>query len=165
MRRLFALILTFTLWVGFAAPASADVAGLVPCSESPAFQARAAQARATTADPESGTKRFERYGAASCGADDGLPRIIADGRLSHVGDFTIPGLMFLYIAGWIGNAGRAYLIANKKEKNPGEGEININVSLAVGCMMGAAAWPLTAFREFSTGQLTVPDDEITVSPR
>lgn len=165
MRRLFALILTFTLWVGFATPASADVAGLVPCSESPAFQARAAQARATTADPESGAKRFERYGSALCGPEDGLPRLVADGRLSHAGDFTIPGLMFLYIAGWIGNAGRAYLIANKKEKNPGDGEININVGLAVGCMMGAAAWPLTAFRELSTGQLTVPDNEITVSPR
>lgn len=165
MRRLFALILTFTLWVGFAAPASANVAGLVPCSESAAFQARAANARNTTADPESGAKRFERYGSALCGPDDGLPRLVVDGRLSHAGDFVIPGLMFLYIAGWIGNAGRAYLTANKKEKNPGDGEININVGLAIGCMMGAAAWPASAFAEFSSGRLTAKDDEITVSPR
>ncbi len=164
MRRLFALILTFTLWVGFAAPASADVAGLVPCSESPAFQARAANARNTTADPDSGAKRFERYGSALCGPE-GLPHLVVDGRLNHAGDFIIPGLMFLYIAGWIGNAGRAYLTANKNEKNPGEGEININTSLAMNCMMGAAAWPATAFSQLSSGQLTASDDDITVSPR
>lgn len=165
MRRLFALILVFTLWLGFAAPASANVAGLVPCSESPAFQARAASARQTSPDPNSGAKRFERYSKALCGPDDGLPRLIVDGRFSHVGDFTIPSLLFLYVAGWIGYAGRSYLIANRKTKNPTEGEIIINLPLAISCMLGAAAWPATAFGEFTTGKLTVKDEDISVSPR
>ena len=165
MRRLFALILVLTMWLGLAAPASAAVSGLVPCSESPAFQERAASARQTTADPNSGAKRFERYSKALCGPDDGLPRLIVDGRLNHAGEFIIPGLMFLYIAGWIGNAGRSYLNANRKEKNPQDGEININLPLALSCMLAASSWPATAFAQFSTGKLTVNDEDITVSPR
>ena len=50
MRRLFALALVFCLWFGFAAPASAsmagdNVAGLTPCGESAAFQQRASAAK------------------------------------------------------------------------------------------------------------------------
>ena len=164
MRRLFALILVCTLWLGFAPPASADVAGLVPCSESSAFQQRAANAVATTADPDSGQKRFERYGQALCGPE-GLPHLVVDGRWSHAGDFMIPGLMFLYIAGWIGVAGRNYLEANRKTKNPAMGEIMINVPLAIGCMLSAAAWPLSSFQQFASGNLVVDDKEVTVSPR
>ncbi len=164
MRRLFALILVCTLWLGFAPPASADVAGLVPCSESSAFQQRAANARQTTPDPESGQKRFERYSKALCGTD-GLPHLVTDGRLSHAGDFTIPGLIFLYIAGWIGFAGRSYLIANRKAKDPAMGEIFINVPLAIGCMLSAAAWPLASLQQFTSGNFVVDDKEVTVSPR
>lgn len=164
MRRLFALILVGTLWLGLAAPATADVAGLVPCSESPAFQERAAKALNTTGDPESGRKRFERYSAALCGPE-GLPRLITDGRWSHAGDFILPAFMFLYIAGWIGAAGRSYLIANRKTKNPGMGEIQIDVPRAIGCMVSAFAWPVTYFRQLTTGTLVVDDNEVTVSPR
>jgi photosystem I subunit III len=165
MRRLFALVLMFTLWVGFTPSASADIAGLVPCSESPAFQQRAKTARATTDDPNSGAKRFERYSQALCGSTDGLPRLIADGRLSHAGDFTIPGLMFLYITGWIGWVGRSYLIAIRKEKNPAMAEIIINVPLALRFMLTGFAWPLVAFKEITTGEMFAKEDEITVSPR
>ena len=164
MRRLFALVLVFTLWVGFAPSASADVAGLVPCSESPAFQTRAANARQTTDDPDSGRKRFERYSQALCGPE-GLPRLITDGRLSHAGDFTIPGLLFLYIAGWIGWVGRAYIIAVRKEKNPAMAEIIINVPLAIRLMLSGFAWPLVAFKEITTGEISARKEEITVSPR
>lgn len=164
MRRLFALVLVFTLWVGFAPSATADVAGLVPCSESPAFQQRASMARNTTDDPESGAKRFERYSQALCGPE-GLPRLIADGRLSHAGDFTIPGILFLYIAGWIGWVGRAYVIAVRKEKNPAMAEIIINVPLAIRLMLTGFAWPLVAFKEITTGEMFAKEEEITVSPR
>lgn len=164
MRRLFALVLVFTLWVGFAPSASADVAGLTRCSDTPAFQARAKNARPTTADPESGAKRFERYGQALCGPE-GLPHLIVDGRLSHAGDFTIPSIMFLYITGCIGWAGRSYLIAIRKEKNPAMSEIILNVPLAFGCTVGAALWPLLAFKELTSGELLVKDSEVTVSPR
>ncbi|MCM1982211.1 Photosystem I reaction center subunit III [Lyngbya confervoides] len=164
MRRLFALVLVCTLWFGFAPSASADVAGLVPCSESQAFQNRAATARNTTADPESGQKRFERYSQALCGPE-GLPRLIVDGRLSHAGDFAIPSVLFLYIAGWIGWVGRTYLQAIQKEKDPAMSEIIINVPLAVKCMISGFAWPLVAFKEITTGEMFAKEEEITVSPR
>lgn len=159
MRRLFALALAICLWFGFAPLASADIAGLTPCSESEAFLARAEQATTPKAQA-----RFERYSAALCG-EDGLPHLIVDGRFSHAGDFIIPGIMFLYIAGWIGWAGRSYLIEVKKRKNPAENEIFIDTALALSCSMGAATWPLAAFGEFTSGQLTVSDSTITTSPR
>jgi photosystem I subunit III len=165
MRRLFALILVFTLLLGFTPSASADVAGLTRCSETPAFQSRAKIARPTTADPDSGAKRFERYGQALCGPDDGLPRLIVDGRWSHAGDFIFPSIMFLYITGCIGWAGRAYLIAIRKGKDPAMSEAIINIPLAFGCTLAAATWPLLAFKELMTGELVVKDTEVTVSPR
>ncbi|MEM9135995.1 MAG: Photosystem I reaction center subunit III [Cyanobacteria bacterium P01_F01_bin.42] len=168
MRRFFSCVLVFTLLFGlgssaFAAEPPLDM--LVPCSESEAFQRRAATARNTTADPESGKKRFERYSQAMCGPE-GLPHLIADGRFSHAGDFMIPGVMFLYIAGWIGWVGRTYVRINKKTaKNPAMSEIIINVPLAISCMVRGFAWPLLAFKELESGDLYAKDDEITVSPR
>ncbi|MFZ9737332.1 MAG: Photosystem I reaction center subunit III [Prochlorotrichaceae cyanobacterium] len=159
MRQLFAFVLAVCLWFGVAPSASADIAGLTPCSESAAFISRAEQA--TTPQAQA---RFDRYSQALCGAD-GLPHLIVDGRWSHAGDFMIPGLMFLYIAGWIGWAGRSYLIAVRGGKDAREKEIIIDVPLAVKCSLGAAAWPAAAFGEFTTGKLTAPDSEITVSPR
>lgn len=165
MRRLFSLVLVCTLWFGFFSPsASADVAGLVPCSESQAFQNRAASAKNTTGDPQSGQKRFERYSEALCGPE-GLPHLVVDGRFSHAGDFLIPSVLFLYIAGWIGWAGRSYLQAIKKEKNPAMSEIIINVPLAVKFMLAGFAWPLVAFKEMTTGEMFAKEEEITVSPR
>jgi photosystem I subunit III len=164
MRRLFALILVFTLWFGFAPSASADVAGLTLCKDTPAFQQRAKTARPTTDDPNSGVKRFERYGQALCGPE-GLPHLIVDGRFSHAGDFLYPSIMFLYITGCIGWAGRSYIIAIRKEKNPAMSEIIINVPVALGCVLGAAMWPLLALKEFTTGEMFAKESEITVSPR
>jgi photosystem I subunit III len=164
MRKLLALAFAICLWFNFAPPAAADVAGLVPCSESQAFNQRAASARNTTSDPESGKKRFERYSQALCGPE-GLPHLIVDGRLDRAGDFLIPGVMFLYIAGWIGWVGRAYLIAIKKGDNPEEKEIIIDLPLAISCMLSGFAWPAAAFGEFSSGKLVAKDSEVTVSPR
>jgi photosystem I subunit III len=159
MRRLFALILLIGLWFNFVPPASADVAGLTPCGETKAFTQRAANAKTPQAKA-----RFESYSKALCGTD-GLPHLIVDGRLSHVGDFTIPSILFLYIAGWIGWVGRAYIIAIKKDKAPEMKEIIIDVPLAIKYMLTGFAWPLAAFGEFSTGKLTAKDNEISVSPR
>lgn len=164
MRRLLAFILVLTLWFGFAPSASADLSHLTPCSESAAYQQRAKNFVNTTADPNSGKNRAEAYGQALCGPE-GLPRLIVDGRLSHAGDFIIPGVLFLYIAGWIGWAGRSYLIAIRDSKDPEMQEIIINVPLAIGKMLGAAAWPLAALGEFTSGKLTVKDSEIPISPR
>jgi photosystem I subunit III len=160
MRRLFALILLLGLWLNFVPPASADVAGLTPCRESKAFLQRAANAPKTA----QAKARFENYSQALCGTD-GLPHLIVDGRLSHVGDFTIPSLLFLYIAGWIGWVGRAYIISVRGESNPEMKEIIIDVPRAIKFMLTGFAWPLAAFGEFTSGKLTAKDSEISVSPR
>ncbi|MGK7875646.1 MAG: Photosystem I reaction center subunit III [Xenococcaceae cyanobacterium] len=164
MRRLFALIMVVMLWCTFAPSASADVAGLVPCSESPAYQQRAKSFLNTTDDPMSGQNRAERYAEALCGPE-GLPHLIVDGRWSHMGDFFIPGILFLYIAGWIGWVGRAYLSTIRGDKNPEMKEIIIDVPLAVGKMIMGFAWPLAAVQEYLSGQLIAKDSEIPISPR
>ncbi len=165
MGRLLAVILAFTLWFNFAPPASADgVAGLVPCSESPAYQQKAKNFRNTTADPQSGEKRAERYAEALCGPE-GYPHLIVDGRWSHMGDFLIPSLLFLYIAGWIGWVGRAYLIAVRGGKDAEMKEVIIDVPLAFTKMLTGFAWPLAAFGEFTSGKLIAKDSEVPVSPR
>jgi photosystem I subunit 3 len=166
MRRLFALALVLSLWFGFAMPASAgiagdDVSGLTPCGENAAFQQRAA--KATT---QQAKDRFEFYGNSTllCGAD-GLPHLIVDGDLDHYGEFLIPSILFLYIAGWIGWVGRKYVIAVRSEKNPEEKEIILDVPLAVKCSLSGFAWPLEAGKEILSGEMFAKDDEITVSPR
>jgi len=165
MRRFLVLIILLAVWFNFAPPASAEnVAGLIPCSESPAFQERAKSFRNTTNDPNSGQKRAERYSEALCGPE-GLPHLIVDGRLSHAGDFTIPSILFLYITGWIGWVGRAYLIDIKKGPDAELKEVVIDVPLALSKMLSGFLWPLQAIQEFTSGKLTAKDSEITVSPR
>ena len=161
MRRLFALILAITLWFGFAAPAPANAANLTPCKESAAFAQRAQNSVSATAK-----QRFDFYANSGvlCG-DDGLPHLIVDGSLAHAGEFLIPSLLFLYIAGWIGWVGRAYLQAVKKGESPEQDEIIINVPLALQFMASGFIWPLAALKEFTTGELTAKDNEIPVSAR
>ena len=162
MRRLFAAILAVTLWISFVPVASAY--DLVPCKDSPAFKALAQNARSTNGDPESAKARFERYSQAMCGPE-GYPHLIVDGRLDRAGDFLIPSVLFLYIAGWIGWVGRSYLQAAKKSDSPEEKEIIIDVPKAIALMLSGFLWPLAALKEITTGEMFAKDDEITVSPR
>ncbi len=165
MRRLFTLVLAICLMFNFAPPAKALGADLVPCKDSPAFQERAAEARNTTSDPTSGEKRFERYAQALCGPE-GLPHLIVDGSLDHAGDFLIPSILFLYIAGWIGWVGRSYLQAIKKEGGDVEKkEIIIDLPIALPLMLSGFTWPLSAVKELLSGELTAKDTEIPISPR
>jgi len=163
MRRLLALVLALGLWFGGTAAASAY--NLVPCSESSAFQQRAKLSVSTSANPEQAQARFDRYSQELCGESDGLPHLIVDGSLSHAGDFLIPSVLFLYIAGWIGWVGRAYLQYAKTDKKPTDKEIIIDVPKAVQLMLGGFLWPLAALKEMTTGEMFAKDDEITVSPR
>ncbi|MDZ8184224.1 MAG: Photosystem I reaction center subunit III [Nostoc sp. ChiSLP02] len=164
MRRLFALILAICLWCNFAPPAQALGANLTPCKDNPAFQQLAANARNTTSDPQSGQKRFERYSQALCGPE-GYPHLIVDGRLDRAGDFLIPSILFLYITGWIGWVGRTYLQAIKKEADPEQKEIQIDLGLALPIMATGFTWPLAAIQELTSGKLAAKDSEIPVSPR
>ncbi|OUL26263.1 Photosystem I reaction center subunit III [Nostoc sp. 106C] len=164
MRRLFALILAIGLWFNFAPPAKALGANLTPCADTPAFQELAKNARNTTADPNSGQKRFERYSQEFCGPE-GYPHLIVDGRLDRAGDFIIPSILFLYIAGWIGWVGRSYLQAVKKAPNTEQKEIQIELGLALPIIASGFAWPAAAIKELLSGELTAKDTEIPVSPR
>ena len=167
MQRLFALVLVIGFWFNFAPPASASAqANLVPCSESPAFLQRAKDARNTTSDPNSGAKRFERYAQAQCGPE-GLPHLIVDGRLDRAGDFIIPSILFLYIAGWIGWSARSYLQAVKNLEGAASEskEVIIDVPLALKCVSSGLLWPVGSVKELLSGELTAKDEEITVSPR
>ncbi|MEM7065664.1 MAG: Photosystem I reaction center subunit III [Cyanobacteria bacterium P01_B01_bin.77] len=166
MRRLFALALVICLSFGFAAPASAslagdNVAGLTPCGESAAFQQRASAAKTDGAKA-----RFDFYANSTllCG-EDGLPHLVVDGDLSHLGEFVIPGILFLYIAGWIGWTGRSYLIESRSAKKPEEMEIIIDTGLAIKSSLAGAAWPLAALKDIASGAMFAKDDEITISPR
>lgn len=159
MARLFALILAVCLWFSFAPSASADYSNLTPCAETPAFLDRA-----QAADTPQAKARFESYSTLLCG-EEGLPHLIVDGNLAHAGEFLIPSILFLYIAGWIGWAGRTYLQAIQAGKNPEDKEIIIDVPLAIKCSLGGAAWPAAAFGQIASGAMFAKDDEITVSPR
>jgi photosystem I subunit 3 len=159
MRRLFAVLISALLIFGFAPVAKADVAGLTPCAESARFQQRA-----SSATTEQAKARFELYSQALCGTD-GLPHLIVDGRWSHAGEFMIPGIAFLYIAGTIGWAGRNYLKAIRGDKDAAMKEIQIDLPLAIKSTLAAATWPIAAFGELTSGKLLESDDKVTVSPR
>jgi photosystem I subunit 3 len=159
MRRLFAVLLTAFLIFGWAPTAHAEIGGLTPCSENARFQQRAG-----TAKTEQAKARFKLYSQALCGTD-GLPHLIVDGRWSHAGDFIIPGIAFLYIAGCIGWAGRGYLIAVRSGKDATMKEIQIDLPLAFKSTVAAASWPLAALKEFTSGKLLEADSKVTVSPR
>lgn len=162
----------------------ADISGLQPCKDSPAFTKRLdnsvkkLEVRLSKYEPSTPpflaiqkqidkTKtRFDKYGRAGllCGSD-GLPHIIADGRWNHAGEFVFPGLLFIYISGWIGWVGRGYLQSVANTKKPVEKEIIIDVPLALKFSVSGFTWPLAAWQEFTAGQLLAENSEITVSPR
>nr|YP_009244330.1 photosystem I subunit III [Gelidium vagum]AMK96572.1 photosystem I subunit III [Gelidium vagum] len=162
----------------------ADVAGLVPCKESTAFNKRLKnsvkklETRLSKYEPstppylaiekqiQKTQTRFERYSKSGilCG-QDGLPHLIADGRWNHAGEFMLPGLLFIYITGWIGWVGRGYLQAIASTNKPTEKEIILDVPLAIKFSLSGFTWPLAAIQEFTSGKLLASNDAITISPR
>jgi photosystem I subunit III len=163
MNRLLALVFSVMLWFGFisTAPAHAAYDNLKPCRDVPAFMNRAQTSKG--GDVAARIDFYANKANLLCGAE-GLPHLIVDNP-AHAGEFIIPGIMFLYIAGWIGWVGRAYIQAIKKSSTPEDQEIIINLPLAIGCMLTGFAWPLAAFGEFTTGKLLAKEADITVSPR
>lgn len=154
----------------------ADIAGLTPCKDSKQFAKRekqqikklesslklyapdSAPALAINATIEKTKRRFDNYGKQGllCGSD-GLPHLIVSGDQRHWGEFITPGILFLYIAGWIGWVGRSYLIAIRDEKKPTQKEIIIDVPLASSLLFRGFIWPVAAYRAFVTGDLVVKD--------
>jgi photosystem I subunit 3 len=164
--------------------AKADFNALTPCKDSPAFKKRLntsvkkLENRLKLYTPETkeykflvneiaATKlRFDKYGNSSllCGKE-GLPRIIATGQWNHANEFVIPGLLFIYITGWIGWVGRKYVRYASTTENPFENEIIIDVPVALKIMNSGFLWPIEAWKEFTSGDLLAAADDVTVSPR
>ncbi|CAM9097199.1 unnamed protein product [Choristocarpus tenellus] len=162
----------------------AEVAGLTKCSESTMFKkrletsVRKLETRLKKYEPNSPSAlmleqqikrtndRFTRYSESGllCGKE-GLPHLITDGRLNHATEFVIPGVLFIYISGWIGWVGRKYIRIIKETANPTEKEIIIDVPLAVKLMASGFVWPFSAIQELSNGDFLMSDSNITVSPR
>jgi len=181
--RLF-LNIACAITIGLPFNVSADVSGLVPCKDSTVFQRRlddsVKKLTSRLQSYDSGTPaylaieqrientktRFAKYADQGllCGTD-GLPHLIADGRLDHAGELILPGLGFLYIAGWIGWVGRSYLQFSRQTDKPNEAEIIIDVPVALSMMSVGFLWPLESFNELVSNQLLVDEDEVTVSPR
>lgn len=164
--------------------ANADVSGLVPCKDSVVFNKRLQSsikkieirlAKYDSLTPPSlalqeqiqKTKnRFNKYSNAGllCGSD-GLPHLITDGRWSHASDFIFPGLLFIYITGWIGWVGRSYLRSIATTSKSTEKEIIIDVPLALKFSVSGFTWPLSAWQEYTSGNLIEIDNNVTISPR
>ncbi|GFS37624.1 photosystem I subunit F [Actinidia rufa] len=152
--------------------ALADISGLTPCKESKQFAKRekqqlkklesslklyapeSAPALAIKATMDKTKRRFDNYGKQGllCGSD-GLPHLIVSGDQRHWGEFITPGILFLYIAGWIGWVGRSYLIAIRDDKKPTQKEIIIDVPLASKLVFRGFSWPVAAYRELVNGDL------------
>jgi len=184
MKKLIVLISIFLLVFSNLEISYADVAGLVPCKDSIKFnkrlkssvkklesrlnkyQAETPPAIALQKQIDKTKVRFQKYSNSGvlCGTD-GLPHLITDGRWNHAGEFMIPGLLFLYITGWIGWVGRSYLQAISSTSKPVEKEIIIDVPLALKFSLSGFIWPLAAIQEFTSGKLLVSNNDITVSPR
>lgn len=157
---------------------------LTKCEESPVFKKRlttsikkletrlakyekgSLPALALEKQIEQTKNRFDRYSNSNlmCGVD-GLPHLITDGDVEHTGEFVLPGILFLYITGWIGWSGRKYIQSVSLTKNPTEKEIIIDVPLALKIMVSGYLWPISSWQEFRSGNFVAKQDDITVSPR
>jgi len=177
-------LLSFGIFNTNLSTAHADFASLTPCKDSPAFTKRlnsavkklenrlklytpdSKEAKALEKEIRATKARFDRYGNENllCGKE-GLPRIIASGQWDRANEFVIPGILFLYITGWIGWVGRKYIRYASTTENAFENEIIINVPVAIGIMNSGFLWPIEAWKEFTTGDLLANDDDVTVSPR
>lgn len=159
-------------------------AELTPCKDSAAFEKRlntsvkklenrlkfytpdSKEAEFLNKEIQSAKNRFNRYENSNllCGKE-GLPHLITSGEWDHANEFVIPGILFIYITGWIGWVGRKYLSYAATSENSYENEIIINVPVAVSIMTSGFLWPVDAWKEFVSGDLLASDEDVTVSPR
>ncbi|AGY60096.1 photosystem I reaction center subunit III [Gloeobacter kilaueensis] len=165
-------ILALVLFVQTGAFAQTQVKNpLKPCKDVPAYQElkkarydaaeKAAAANVQlTFDKAALDNKFGRYDTAQC-SDDGHPHLLVDGRLDRAGDFLIPSLLFLWLAGALGWAGRLYLA---RSKGP-EDEIIIDLPKAVQCLLLGLIWPVQAIPELISGKIRLPEERVTISPR
>lgn len=158
MRKVFSILLIGLIWVS-AVPAAGAETHLVPCQESAAFNERMQNAP----DNYYFETPYQSYAANLLCGEEGLPHLQL--RLDRAVDIAIPFALFFYVAGFIGWSGRAYLLRGNRTAKPEEAEIFIQVSLAIQSLIQGLLWPLLALKELTTGELTAPASEVSVSPR
>lgn len=158
-KKLVPIVLAIVLWFAPASTASADGI-LVKCKDSAAYQERVASYPNNYYFKEP-DRAYGEY--LTCGEDDGLPHLVIN--LQNTVDIAIAFGLFFYIAGFIGWSGRAYLQSISQQKSQEESEIFINLPMAIQAMSKGLLWPLLAFKETVSGELTANKDEISVSPR
>ena len=178
------ILLITALWIFSNLNIETHANTLTPCQDSAQFQARlnnnikklenrlayykqnSQEYTSIKQQIEKTKNRFNKYSKSSllCG-EDGLPHLITDGEWQHSGEFFIPSIIFIYITGWIGWAGKGYLQHSKTLNKPNEHEIIIDLPRALKYMLSGFAWPILALKEFRNGSLLASDDEITTSPR
>lgn len=159
MKKILASILTVTILFTFAPTASAEGI-LVKCKDSPAFLERVATYPDNYYFNEP-DRAYSEY--LSCGKDDGLPHLVISFR--NTLDIAITFSLFFYIAGFIGWSGRSYLQLINQQKSPAQSEIFIDLLLAIQSLVKGLLWPVLVVKELVSGELTVKDNEISVSPR
>jgi len=132
---------------------------LVPCESSAVFNERMQKA------PNNYyfDTPYQSYAANLLCGEDGLPHLQL--RLDKAMDIAIPFALFLYVAGFIGWSGRAYLLSSNRRSKPEEAEIFIDVLLATKSFIQGLLWPLLALKALTAGELTAPKAEVSVSPR
>jgi photosystem I subunit III len=160
MKRLFVVILAIALSLGVMAPALAAAPPLKPCKESKAFLDR----QQTAPDGYYFTAPYKAYSEYLVCGEDGLPHLTLN-RVDRVVDAAIPIALFLYVAGFIGWSGRAYLQAAQTAANPEQKEIFIDIAIAIQSLFKGLLWPLLFLQELVSKRLTANDLEIYVSPR
>lgn len=103
-------------------------------------------------------KMETNWGERWCDKDDGTP-LVLPAITNERGSVVAPGLIFLYIAGWIGWAGRSYL----QRTQCVEKELLIDLPLASMCMLSGFSWPVTAWQEIVDGKMTAADEDIPLA--
>jgi photosystem I subunit III len=156
--KILALILAIALWFGTPQTATADGI-LVKCKDSPAYREKVASYPNNYYFNEP-DRAYSEY--LSCG-EDGLPHLVIS--LKNAVDIAIAFSIFFYITGFIGWSGRSYLQKISQQKSQEQSEIFIDLAQAIPSLIQGLLWPLLAFKELTSGELTANDNEISVSPR
>lgn len=103
-------------------------------------------------------RRQNAYGELFCGKKDGLPRVMADNTIK--GGLSIPTVLFFYMTGSIGWAGRSYLLRTRSIAK----EFSIDVPLALMCMASSFAWPVLGWQAIVNGEMTEPEYNLYKQP-
>jgi len=85
------------------------------------------------------------------------PRLIVDGRASHLGDFTIQ--VFLILPGLLAGQGVPICKQSKLTGAAPKAKKSLSMFLWLKCLGSGLLWPVAALQEFLSGDLVAKDEE------